>query len=83
MREYLISAALAAAFCFLITPLIRNLSMHSGAFGQLRERDIHTTITPRWGGIGMWATQPSHLAGVALACGHRWRSPFLSLIICR
>jgi len=30
--------------------------MHSGAFGQLRERDIHTTITPRWGGIGMWAS---------------------------
>jgi UDP-GlcNAc:undecaprenyl-phosphate GlcNAc-1-phosphate transferase len=56
MREYLISAALAAALCFLITPLIRNLSMHSGAFGELRERDIHTTITPRWGGIGMWVS---------------------------
>ena len=66
MREYLISAALAAAFCFLITPLTRNLSMHSGAFGQLRERDIHTTITPRWGGIGMWAS----MAITFLIVGH-------------
>jgi UDP-GlcNAc:undecaprenyl-phosphate GlcNAc-1-phosphate transferase len=54
MREYLLTAALAATLCFLITPVIRIVAMKAGAFVNLRSRDIHTVITPRWGGVSMW-----------------------------
>lgn len=54
MREYLLTAALAATLCFLITPMIRIVAMRAGAFVSPRSRDIHTVITPRWGGVSMW-----------------------------
>jgi UDP-GlcNAc:undecaprenyl-phosphate/decaprenyl-phosphate GlcNAc-1-phosphate transferase len=54
MREYLLTAALAATLCFLITPMIRIVAMRAGAFVNPRSRDIHTVITPRWGGVSMW-----------------------------
>jgi UDP-GlcNAc:undecaprenyl-phosphate/decaprenyl-phosphate GlcNAc-1-phosphate transferase len=54
VREYLLTIALAATFCFLITPFIKDLAMKSGAFMQLRSRDVHTSVTPRWGGLSMW-----------------------------
>ena len=54
MREYLVTGALAAILCYLVTPFIRDFALKSGAFVQLRSRDVHTTITPRWGGIAMW-----------------------------
>ena len=54
MREYLLTAALAATLCFLITPVIRIIAMRAGAFVNPRSRDIHTVITPRWGGVSMW-----------------------------
>ena len=28
--------------------------MNSGAFMHVRKRDVHTEITPRWGGLSMW-----------------------------
>jgi len=54
MREYLLTAALASTLCFLITPMIRIVAMRAGAFVSPRSRDIHTVITPRWGGVSMW-----------------------------
>ena len=39
MREYLLTAALSAVFCFMLTPLVRKLAMNSGAFIELRSRD--------------------------------------------
>jgi len=54
MREYLLTAALAATLCFLITPVIRIIAMRAGAFVDPRSRDIHTIVTPRWGGVSMW-----------------------------
>ena len=54
MREYLLTATFAAIACFLLTPFVRNLAMKSGAFVNMRERDIHTKVTPRWGGLAMW-----------------------------
>jgi len=56
MREYLLTAGLAAVFCFLLTPPVRRLAMSSGAYIQLRSRDLHTDITPRWGGLAMWSS---------------------------
>jgi UDP-GlcNAc:undecaprenyl-phosphate GlcNAc-1-phosphate transferase len=44
MREYLLTAALAATLCFLITPVIRIVAMKAGAFVNPRSRDIHTVI---------------------------------------
>lgn len=54
MRDYLVTGALAGALCYLLTPLIRTLAMRSRAYLEIRKRDIHTEITPRWGGIAMW-----------------------------
>ena len=28
--------------------------MNSGAFMHVRKRDVHTEVTPRWGGLSMW-----------------------------
>jgi UDP-GlcNAc:undecaprenyl-phosphate GlcNAc-1-phosphate transferase len=54
MREYLLTALLAAVLTFLFTPIVRSAAMRSGAYMSIRERDIHTSITPRWGGVSMW-----------------------------
>jgi UDP-GlcNAc:undecaprenyl-phosphate GlcNAc-1-phosphate transferase len=54
MREYLATMAIAGALCFFFTPYIRSLAMKMGAYMALRSRDIHQTITPRWGGLSMW-----------------------------
>lgn len=55
MREYLLTASFAATICFLVTPWIAKFALQSGAFINIRERDMHKHTTPRWGGIAMWA----------------------------
>lgn len=54
MREYLLTLLLAAALTYVITPFVRKWAIHFGAVGEIRERDIHITPTPRWGGLAMW-----------------------------
>ncbi|CAB4340042.1 unannotated protein [freshwater metagenome] len=54
MREYLVTVLLAAIICYLITPLVRDLAIKSGAVMQIRSRDVHSEPTPRWGGLAMW-----------------------------
>ena len=54
MREYLLTLLLAAIITFLLTPLVRSLAMRSGAYVGIRDRDVHTVVTPRWGGVAMW-----------------------------
>ena len=54
MREYLVTLLLAAALCYVVTPFVRSLAIKVGAVAQIRTRDIHTTPTPRWGGLAMW-----------------------------
>jgi len=84
MREYLLTAALAAIFCFMLTPLVRRLAMTSGAYIELRSRDLHTDITPRWGGLAMWASMSitflivSHLRLVGNAFGRELTGIFLA-----
>jgi len=56
MREYLLTSALAALFCFMLTPMVRKLALISGAYIELRSRDMHTELTPRWGGLAMWGS---------------------------
>ena len=84
MREYLLTAALAAIFCFLLTPMVRRLALISGAYIQLRSRDMHTEITPRWGGLAMWGSMSitflivSHLRLVGTAFGRELTGIFLA-----
>jgi UDP-GlcNAc:undecaprenyl-phosphate/decaprenyl-phosphate GlcNAc-1-phosphate transferase len=54
MREYLVTVLLSAIICYLITPLVRDLAIKSGAVMQIRSRDVHDKPTPRWGGLAMW-----------------------------
>ena len=54
MREYLVTVLLAAIITYLITPLVRDLAIKSGALTQIRARDVHSQLTPRWGGLAMW-----------------------------
>ena len=84
MREYLLTAALAAVFCFMLTPLVRKLAMTSGAYIDLRSRDMHTEITPRWGGLAMWGSMSvtflivNHLYLVGNAFGRELTGIFLA-----
>lgn len=55
MREYLITLLISAALCYLITPIVRAQAVRFGAVAGVRERDIHSTPTARWGGVAMWA----------------------------
>ena len=54
MREYLVTLLLAAALCYVVTPLVRTWALKFGAVAHIRTRDVHTTPTPRWGGLAMW-----------------------------
>ena len=84
MREYLLTASLAAALCFLITPWVARFAMQTGAFVEIRERDVHKSPTPRWGGIAMWAAMSmtmlivSHLPLVSKSFGHEAQGIFLA-----
>ena len=51
MREYLVTLLLAAALCYVVTPFVRSWAIKVGAVAQIRTRDVHTTPTPRWGGL--------------------------------
>ncbi len=84
MREYLLTIALAATLCYLITPFIKKLAMKAGAFIHLRSRDTHTVVTPRWGGIGMWISMSvtflvvNHLPLVSKSFGREATGIFLA-----
>jgi UDP-GlcNAc:undecaprenyl-phosphate GlcNAc-1-phosphate transferase len=58
--------------------------MRAGAFINLRSRDTHSVITPRWGGIGMWISMSltflvvNHLPLVAKSFGREATGIFLA-----
>lgn len=76
MREYLITLLISAALCYLITPLVRTQAVRFGAVAGIRERDIHSTPTARWGGVAMLAAMAltllivSNLPLVGKSIGH-------------
>ena len=84
MREYLLTASLAATLCFLITPIVRSLAMSAGVYTSLRSRDVHTAITPRWGGLSMWVAMSitfltvSHLPLVGKSFGREATGIYLA-----
>ncbi|NCA18616.1 MAG: undecaprenyl/decaprenyl-phosphate alpha-N-acetylglucosaminyl 1-phosphate transferase, partial [Actinobacteria bacterium] len=54
MREHLLVLLLTGVFVYLLTPYARALALKFGAVAQIRARDVHTEVTPRWGGIAIW-----------------------------
>jgi len=49
----------------MFTPLVRSLALRSKAVASVRERDIHTQVTPRWGGVAMWLAMGATLVMVS------------------
>ena len=84
MREYLVTLLLAAALCYVVTPFVRSLAIKVGAVAQIRTRDIHTTPTPRWGGLAMWIAMAltfamvNHLSLVGKSFGRESLGIFLA-----
>jgi UDP-GlcNAc:undecaprenyl-phosphate GlcNAc-1-phosphate transferase len=64
MREYLLTLFIAAVLTYMCTPLVRSLALRSKAVASVRERDIHTQVTPRWGGVAMWLAMGATLVMV-------------------
>jgi len=55
VREYLLTALVTAAVTYLLVPPVRRFALRIGAAPEIRERDVHTTPTPRLGGLAMYA----------------------------
>lgn len=70
MRIYLFLLLVAAAVSFLTTPAARLLARRAGAMTAVRDRDVHDSVTPRLGGLAMFA-------GVAVALLLASQVPFL------
>ena len=70
--------------CYLITPLVRSLAIRFGAVAGIRERDIHSTPTARWGGVAMWVAMTltflivGNLPLVGKSFGHEAQGIFLA-----
>jgi len=62
--EYLLTGLTAAVLTFLLTGPVRVLAVRLGAVAWPRGRDVHSTPTPRWGGLAMLG---GVLGGVLLA----------------
>ena len=61
MREYSLTLLIAAALTYMLTPLVRKFALRQKAVANVRERDIHTESTPRWGGVAMWISMGATL----------------------
>lgn len=70
MRIYLFLLLVAAAVSFLTTPVARLLARRAGAMTAVRDRDVHDAVTPRLGGLAMFA-------GVVVAMLLASQVPFL------
>ncbi|SDJ60567.1 glycosyltransferase family 4 protein [Nonomuraea jiangxiensis] len=87
MREYLFMALISAAVTYLLVPLVRRFAIRIGAMPEIRDRDVHTTPTPRLGGLAMYgglvaglllAGQLTHSGSALLDTGAQ---PVLALIV--
>lgn len=84
MRQYLITALLAAALCYVITPFVKKWAERFGAVAQIRSRDVHILPTARWGGLAMWIAMVltflivRHLSLVGKAFGQELQGIFLA-----
>jgi len=70
VREYLFVIIVAALMTYAATPLMRTLAVRTGAYTQVRDRDVHSIPIPRLGGVAI-------LIGFAAACLAAARLPRL------
>jgi UDP-GlcNAc:undecaprenyl-phosphate GlcNAc-1-phosphate transferase len=70
VREYLLTAVVAAAVTYLLTPVARRIAIRWGAMTPVRDRDVHAVPTPRLGGLAM-------MGGFAAAVMVSYSLPFL------
>lgn len=54
MREYLFVIVIAALMTYAFTPLMRTLAVRTGAYTEVRDRDVHTIPIPRLGGVAIF-----------------------------
>jgi len=73
MREYLLCLLAAAAITYLLAPSVRAVAIHFGAVAEIRDRDVHSDVTPRWGGLAM-------LGGLLVAVTLASQLPLMSTI---
>jgi UDP-GlcNAc:undecaprenyl-phosphate GlcNAc-1-phosphate transferase len=65
MREYFLTLLIASVLTYMFTPLVRSLALRSKAVASVRERDIHSQATARWGGVAMWLAMGATLVMVS------------------
>ncbi|MBM3703990.1 MAG: undecaprenyl/decaprenyl-phosphate alpha-N-acetylglucosaminyl 1-phosphate transferase [Actinobacteria bacterium] len=54
MREHLLALLITGIFVYLLTPIARTIAIRFGAVANVRSRDVHKEVTPRWGGVAIW-----------------------------
>ncbi|MDD7384567.1 MAG: MraY family glycosyltransferase [Actinomycetaceae bacterium] len=54
MRVYVLLMGIAAALCFFLVPVARQLAFRVGAITEVRARDVNTVPIPRLGGLAMY-----------------------------
>ncbi len=71
MKQYLFTIILTAAITFALTWAVWRLSLRFKLYPGIRERDVHTTPTPRLGGVAIFL-------GIAAAIGFSAANPFFA-----
>lgn len=64
MIYFLIVLTVSAVTTYVLTPPVRRISYQLGIYTPIRERDIHSVVKPRWGGVAIYAGM---LAGLGAA----------------
>ena len=91
MREYLLVLLVAAGVTYVAASLARRLAFRYNAVALVRDRDVHTTPIPYFGGIAMLAgttaalilaTNLPWLGRFELVQGDAWAVFWASVLIC-
>lgn len=73
MKQYLFTIILTATITFVCTWAVWQLSLRFKLYPGIRERDVHTTPTPRLGGVAMFL-------GIAAAIAVSAANPFFAIM---
>jgi UDP-GlcNAc:undecaprenyl-phosphate GlcNAc-1-phosphate transferase len=73
VKQYLFTIILTATVTLVMSWVVWQLSLRFKLYPGIRERDVHTTPTPRLGGVAMFL-------GIAAAIGVSAANPFFSIM---